>query len=250
MSAAKRPGLPLSLAQAGRPTLFMAVIALGILAGLAFYLYAPLLATRPHSLRVETYLQAPAAHADWQLQAGTRCGQAPFLMPTDGYLGYGYGDAWKLGQRHQGFDIFGPQPLGQTPIVAAYAGYLTRRPDWKSTVIVRVPRAPLVPSRQIWVYYTHMATPEGVSFVSADFPPGTVEKYVEAGTLLGHQGNYSGDANSPTGIHLHFSIVRDDGTGHFTNELKFENTFDPSPYLGLRGNIRDDWSKPIVCGIH
>jgi peptidoglycan LD-endopeptidase LytH len=238
---------PVPFGQPVRPTPLIAVVALGILAGLAFYLYAPLLATRPHSQRLETYLQGPGAHADWVLKAGARCGQAPFILPTDGYLGYGYGDAWKVGQRHQGFDIFGPLPLGQTPVVAAYAGYLTRLPDWKSTVIIRVPNDPLQPSSQIWVYYTHMATPEGVSFVSAEFPPGTTEKYVEAGVLLGHQGNYSGDPGSPTGIHLHFSIVRDDGTGHFTNELAFGNTLDPSPYLGLRGNARDDWSKPIVC---
>jgi peptidoglycan LD-endopeptidase LytH len=239
--------LPPPFSQPLRSTLLIAVIALGILAGLAFYLYAPLLATRPHTFRLVTYLQDPAAHPDWQLRTGTRCGQAPFLIPTDGYLGFGYGDAWKVGQRHQGFDIFGPLPVGQTPIMAAYPGYLTRLLDWKSTVIIRVPQDPLEPSRQIWVYYTHMATPEGVSFVSAEFPPGTTEKYIEAGTFLGRQGNYSGDAGNPTGIHLHFSIVQDDGAGRFMNELRFENTLDPSPYLGLRGNARDDWSKPIVC---
>ena len=92
-----------------------------------------------------------------------------------------------------------------------------------------------------------MATPDGNSFISSDFPPGTFEKYVEAETLLGHQGNYSGDANNPVGIHLHFSIVQDDGAGHFKNELKIENTLDPSPYLGLPGNTHDNWSKPIVC---
>jgi peptidoglycan LD-endopeptidase LytH len=228
-------------------TLLIAIVALGVLAGVALYFCAPLLASRAHTFRLEAYLQDPAAHPDWQIGLGTRCGSAPFRMPTDGYLGFGYGDAWKLGQQHQGFDIFGPQPLGQTPIVAAYAGYLTRLADWKSTVIIRVPRDPLQPARQVWVYYTHMATPDGVSFVSADFPPGTTERYVDAGTLLGYQGNYSGDPNQPTGIHLHFSIVRDDGTGRFTNELKFQNTLDPSPYLGLRGNARDDWSKPVVC---
>jgi hypothetical protein len=59
-------------------------------------------------------------------------------------------------------------------VVAAYAGYLTRLPDWKSSVIIR-------------------------------------------------------------------------GTGHFKNELKIENTLDPSPYLGLKGSVDDDWSRPITC---
>ena len=223
------------------------VLVLGLAAGLAYYYGAPLVATLPHSARLVTYLKDPAAHSAWQIQAGTRCGQAPFLIPTDGYLGYGYGDAWQLGHRHQGVDIFGPLRLGQTPILAAYPGYLTRLPDWKSSVIIRVPQDPLDAARQIWVYYTHMATPEGASLISSDFPPGTAEKYIEAGTWLGHQGNYSGDVNNPVGVHLHFSIVQDDGTGHFKNELKIENTLDPSPYLGLPANARDDWSKPIVC---
>ena len=78
-----------------------------------------------------------------------------------------------------------------------------------------------------------MADSAGNSYVSSQFPPGTNEVYVEAGTLLGYQGNYSGDPNNPTGIHLHFSIVKDDGQGRFQNELEIKNTLDPSPYLGL-----------------
>jgi hypothetical protein len=89
---------------------------------------------RPRLPRLRDYLQDPAAQADWQLCAGERCGAAPFVFPTDGYLGFGYGDSWRPGHRHTGFDIFGPQPLGQTPVYAAYPGYLTRLPEWKSTV--------------------------------------------------------------------------------------------------------------------
>ena len=44
--------------------------------------------------------------------------------------------------------------------------------------------------------------------------------YVAQGTLLGYQGNYSGDPNNPTGVHLHFSIVKDDGKGGFLNRDK------------------------------
>jgi hypothetical protein len=92
-----------------------------------------------------------------------------------------------------------------------------------------------------------MADPKGNAFISADFLPGTTEQYVEAGTLLGYQGNYSGDPGHPIGMHLHFSIVKDDGRGRFLNELKIENTLDPSPYLGLKGNVNDDWSEPVKC---
>lgn len=70
---------------------------------------------------------------------------------------------------------------------------------------------------------------------------------MEAGTLLGYQGNYSGDPANPVGIHLHFSIVKDDGQGKFMNETRMENTLDPSPYLGVKAGVFDDWSKPITC---
>jgi hypothetical protein len=49
-------------------------------------------------------------------------------------------------------------------------------------------------------------------------------------------------------MHLHFSVVKDDGHGKFLNELRIENTLDPSPYLGLPGGVEDDWSQPITCG--
>ena len=168
------------------------------------------------------------------MRAGTRClPEAPFVMPTDGFIGYLWGDSFRLGHRHQGLDIFGGTDVGLTPVVAAYPGYLTRLPDWKSAVILRIPDDPLQPGRPIWLYYAHMADPSGNSFISSEFPPGTFDKPVAAGTLLGYQGDYSGDPNNPVGVHLHFSIVLDDGQGNFLNELDINNTLDPSPYFGL-----------------
>jgi hypothetical protein len=64
---------------------------------------------------------------------------------------------------------------------------------------------------------------------------------------LGYQGDYSGDPNNPVGVHLHFSIVLDDGQGSFRNELKIENTLDPSPYLGLALNSDQNASQVVVC---
>ena len=143
-------------------------------------------------------------------------------------------------------DIFAGTDVDVTPVMAAYAGFLTRLPDWKSTVIVRVPDDPVHPGRQIWVYYTHMADPTGNSFISEAFPPGTYEKPVEAGTVLGRQGDYSGDPNNPVGVHLHVSIVRDDG-GSFMNELDINNTYDPSPYFGLPLNASANRNRIPVC---
>ena len=59
---------------------------------------------------------------------------------------------------------------------------------------------------------------------------------MEAGTLLGYMGNFSGTPGNPTGVHLHISIVKDDGNGNYLNELEIKNTLDPSPYLGMNVN--------------
>jgi hypothetical protein len=180
------------------------------------------------------------------IAAGTRCGNAPFVFPTTGVVGFIWGDSFTLGHRHQGIDIFAGTGVNVTPVMAAYPGFLTRLPDWKSTVIVRVPNDPLEPGRQIWVYYTHMADPNGASFVSNEFPPGTYEKPVEAGTLLGRQGDYSGDPSNPVGVHLHVSIVKDNG-GQFMNELEITNTYDPSPYFGLALNAQQNLDAIPEC---
>ncbi|NJN79309.1 MAG: M23 family metallopeptidase [Anaerolineales bacterium] len=178
---------------------------------------------------------------------GTQCNSAPFIFPTNGLIGFIWDDSFRPGHRHSGLDIFAGTEVGVTPIVAAYSGYLTRQEDWISTVIIRVPKDPLQPSRQIWVYYTHMANPSGISFVSSEFPSGIEEVFVEAGTLLGYQGNYSGDPLNPVGVHLHISIVEDDGFGNFKNELDIENTYDPSPYFGLPLNANENPDSIPVC---
>jgi murein DD-endopeptidase MepM/ murein hydrolase activator NlpD len=179
------------------------------------------------------YIRYPDKHPEWAVQAGDRCSDAPFSMPTSGYIGFLWDDSFRPGHRHSGLDIFGGTDNGVTPIYAVYDGYLTRQSDWKSTVIIRIPSDPLQPDRQIWTYYTHMADEQGNNFISEDFPPGTSEIFVKAGTLLGYQGNYSGSPGNPTGVHLHFSIVEDDGEGRFLNETMIENTLDPSPYFNI-----------------
>ena len=206
--------------------------------------------SRPAAERLLTFrawMRDPSAHPEWKLTAGSRCGGAPLIFPTDGLVGFLWDDSFRPGHRHQGLDIFGGQGIGVTPVISAYPGYLTRLPEWKSSVIVRVPSDPLNPGRQIWLYYTHMADKSGASYISDEFPPGTFEKPVEAGTFLGTQGNYSGDPNNPTGIHLHFSIVKDDGEGNFLNELEIRNTLDPSPYLGLAVNANQNRDEVPVC---
>jgi murein DD-endopeptidase MepM/ murein hydrolase activator NlpD len=167
------------------------------------------------------------------------------VVPTDGWIGILYGDSILGTTNHSGLDIFGLEGNGVTPVYAAYDGYLTRLPEWTSAVIIRHPQDPLVPDRQIWTYYTHMADAEGNSYILSQIPPGTYELPVQQGTLLGYQGDYT---SKPWQIdtHLHFSIVRDDGNGHFLNETDTANTIDPSPYLGMRLNTRCG-DRPPSC---
>jgi peptidoglycan LD-endopeptidase LytH len=218
----------------GSRALLLLLAVLVLLAVGAVYLYSQFGGPRVNrSASVLRWLRDPESHPEWALEAGGQCGEAPFLLPTHGLAGFLWDDSFRPGHRHSGIDIFGGKGLGETPVLAAYSGYLTRELDWKSSLIIRIPEDPLQPGRQIWNYYTHMADEQGNSYIEPDFPPGSYEVYVEAGTLLGYQGNYSGNPGNPTGVHLHFSIVRDDGNGRFTNELEIENTYDPSPYLGL-----------------
>ena len=175
------------------------------------------------------------------------CPGFPFIVPAGGYIGLLYGDPripYSSFNPHQGIDIFSNNEPGLTPIYAAYNGYITRETGWKSTLIQRVPNDPLQPGRQIWLYYTHIADSEGNDFIEPAFPAGTSEFFVSQGTLLGYTGNYSGDPSRPVGVHLHFSIVLDDGDGHYRNELELENTLDPSPYLGLPVNYA--CAPPII----
>ncbi len=208
--------------------LFVAFIVLAFTYGPAW------LRTAQKTVRLRQWFTDPAAHPELALAAGNRCPGAPFLIPTDGYLGFIWGDSFRPGHRHQGLDIFAPGGLNETPVIAVHDGYLTREYGWKSAVIIRHPIDPLYPARQIWTYYTHMADPSGApSYILPEFPPGASELFVPAGTLLGYQGNYSGDPGNPVGIHLHFSIVQSNDYGGYKNELDINNTYDPVLYLGL-----------------
>lgn len=169
------------------------------------------------------------------------CPGAPFVLPSDGYIGLLYADPrgpYSAGSPHQGIDIFSNADPGIVPVYAAYEGYVRREVDWKSTLIIRVPQDPLQPDRQIWLYYTHMADEAGNDFIDDAFPPGATELFVEQGTLLGYTGNYNGESLRDIWVHLHFSIVQDDGNGLYRNELDFINSVDPSPYLGRAVNYQ------------
>jgi murein DD-endopeptidase MepM/ murein hydrolase activator NlpD len=177
------------------------------------------------------------------------CPGAPFILPADGFIGLLYEDPrgpYSSRNPHQGIDIFSDTDPGLTPVYAAYDGYVTREAAWRSSLIIRVPDDPLNPGEQIWLYHTHLADREGNDFIETAFPPGTQELFVEQGTLLGYTGDYNGNSARDVWVHLHFSIVKDDGNGRYLNELEFSNTLDPTPYLGLPLNYNDAPAE-MVC---
>ena len=231
-----------------KPLWFLLLLALTVAIFIAGYLMVDrYFSQEGRSRKVMQFIRNPGDYSEWIMPALSRCGDAPFFMPTTGMIGFIWGDSFRPGHRHQGIDIFAGTGVGQTPVYAAYDGFLTRNLDWKASVILRVPSDPLRPGEQIWLYYTHMADPEGVSLVDMAFPPGTSEVFVRAGTPLGTQGNYSGTPGNPTGIHLHFSIVKDDGAGEYLNELEIGNTLDPSPYFGLPLNAENNPEGIPTC---
>lgn len=213
-----------------------------------------------HARVIDWIRNGPGGHDAWRVFGGNRCAGAPMLVPTDGFVGYGWDDAFYPGHRHTGFDIFSPDGReNATPVFAAYDGELTREADWRSAVIIRHPTfpadfAPLArrppAGGAIWTYYAHMASADGAtSFIAPAFPPGTYDRPVRAGALLGYQGTWSGDPAKPVGLHLHFSIVEStegvdvvDGVG-YANETELASTYDPAPFLG----IARDADGVLVC---
>lgn len=239
--------IPIHPRRSRGPIVIVLGIILVLVVGGAFYVYQ--LYSQPSSnrwLQYTLYRANPDRYDEIRLQPGQRCGDAPFAFPTTGVIFGLWNQSYRPGHIHTGLDIFPATEVGVTPVYAAYPGYLTRQADWISTVIIRIPEDPLNPSRQIWNYYTHMATSAGESFVADDFPPGTFEVFVEAGTFLGYQGNYSGDPLNPTGLHLHFSVV-EDSDGQFLNETVLNNTYDPTPYFNLSVNHKVNPDQFPIC---
>jgi hypothetical protein len=219
------------------------LILLGVLIGTGLYIYATFRATASRGRAVSRWMANPTDDPALMIPAGSRCGEAPFIFPTDGVAGFIWGDSFRPTHKHQGVDIFSGTAVGVTPIIAAYDGYLSRDVTWRSAVIMRVPRDPLNPNRQIWVYYTHMADPSGNSFISSDFPPGTSEVFSSPHPLA--QWAYRATRQT-RGVHLHISIVKDEN-GRFMNETDINNTYDPSPYFGMALNASENRDSIPVC---
>ena len=219
-----------------RWTIFIGLV---MVTAVFFYITSVSRNFRSRVSRIGPFMANPSAYEDWIVTGGERCGDAPFLIPSSGYLGVGWNDGVAPLYQHTGHDIFSPDGADNvTPIYAVYDGYLTREEHWRSAVIIRHPDFDELPDivgdEKIWTYYTHMASQDGTeSFISEEFPRGTREKFVEAGTLLGYQGSWAGTTERDMSRHLHLSIVKSDANGTYLNETEIVNTFDPTPFFGF-----------------
>lgn len=197
---------------------------------------------------IAEWLTDPSSHEVLNSEAFSRCPDAPFILPTEGFIGLLWNDAaapYNLTNRHTGIDIFGYGTRGTIPIYAVYDGYLTRQEEWRSTVIIRHDD-PLQEGRSIWTYYTHMASRDGnQSYIHEAFPAGTYNVFVRQGTLLGFQGEYN--PPFPIAMHLHMSIVTSAEDGSFKNEAILSNTLDPSPYFGMNLDGDTQMNRPVTC---
>lgn len=199
-------------------------------------------------IAIGNYLRNPDANAELVTDAFVQCPDAPFILPTEGFIGLLWRDdagPYTPLRRHTGLDIFGGQPQGIVPVYAVYDGWITRLDDWFSTVIIRHDD-PLQPGRTIWTYYTHLASRDGnESYIADDYPQGTFGTPISQGTLIGYQGAYS--PQFPVAVHVHISIVRSEGNGSFRNEAILENTLNPSPYFGMDLNADTNIERPVRC---
>lgn len=226
------------------------VICIFILGGLVTYFWFKTANQSESNFYIGRWLRDPSSHVVLNTEALSQCDDAPFLIPSEGFIGLLWNDSappYNIFNRHTGIDIFGAGEPGTVPVYAAYDGYLSRDENWLSSVIIRH-EDPLVAGRTIWTYYTHMGSRFGRdSYIVSDFPRGTEEQFVEQGTLIGYQGEYAGQSRW-IAMHLHFSIVTSDDAGNFLNEAVMQNTLDPSPYFGLSLNYDDVGNeRPVVC---
>jgi hypothetical protein len=147
-----------------RANLIVLVGGLALLALVLMWRYAvPTASPSRSNDLIREYLLFPTRRPALSNASRMQCDGAPFILPSAGLIGLMYGDTaapYTSTRRHTGIDIFGDGPAGTVPIYAVYDGWLTRREDWRSTVIIRHDD-PLQPGRTIWTYYTHMASRDG-----------------------------------------------------------------------------------------
>jgi murein DD-endopeptidase MepM/ murein hydrolase activator NlpD len=174
--------------------------------------------------------------------------EAPFALPTTGFLGACWGDTndgvrSDFGDPHTGIDVWSTKegnflPNGQgTPVYSAYGGKVVSSENGH----IEIANDPLpdayssiVPQLQVNTYYAHLS----VLLVHVGDRP------VTRGQLIGYQGNVGVKGGWP--VHLHFVVKTNTGHSEY-----IKNTQDPTPYLGLDlkypacGLFKERWLEPF-----
>jgi peptidoglycan LD-endopeptidase LytH len=115
----------------------LCVILLGLGAFLALRWYR---GNSDSNSRIYDWIVNPDENSDLNTNSFTRCPNAPFIIPSSGFIGLLWGDTaapYNSLRRHTGLDIFGGGESGAVAVYAVYDGYLSRLDDWRSTVASR-----------------------------------------------------------------------------------------------------------------
>ncbi len=169
-----------------------------------------------------------------------RCEGAPWRLPSDARHGVRWdGDTAAL-------YFFGRGSPGAVPVYAVADGFLSRvastsnRPD----MLAIRHDDPLRPGRVLWALYGDLGRgSDGEAFIVPAFAPGAQDVPVQAGQLIGYQGDWSG---RPIAMwtHVLFGLVEATPEGGLPVTLTPDDFIDPSPYLGL--SIRPPSQSPGV----
>ena len=78
-----------------------------ILAGVSFILlYRHYFSPSTRTRKVMEFILNPNKSDEPQVEVLSQCGDAPFLMPSSGMIGFIWGDSFRIGHHHTGIDIF------------------------------------------------------------------------------------------------------------------------------------------------
>jgi len=165
-----------------------------------------------------------------------QCPAAPWLLPSRAEMGF-----WWI--NHQ-LILMGMGEENTIAVTAVSDGLLVREFDWNDVIAIQHEN-PFVPGQFLWVYYGGMADSDNnVSYIRAEFPPGSQRIPVKKGQLLGYQGRWR---NRDIWVHLGFTVIEplEDGSSPpYLPDLWYKNAplrsddlpggfVDPSPLLGI-----------------
>lgn len=201
--------------------------------------------------KADTILFRPRSATGVNPPVDGACPGAPWPFPSSAALG--------LRWYNKTLSLMGIGYDNSVPVYAVADGRLMRRADWPDAVAI-LHDDPLNPGQQVWAFYGGMASREGeTSYVSAVFPPGSVDVPVKAGELLGYQGSYR-----YAWTHLHFAVLPPLADGSFPAALVWRETEqdlsltevrlqidyrNPADYLGSSDSYvagAEDW-LPLRC---